>query len=210
VSFLGVKVQSVVQDENVAATGTEHRFTGTGLDLRTLERPHRNLLVYYLLRSLLSGPLFPLVAPLHWLRYRTLRYRFDDEGVSMRWGVFFRREISLTYARLQDIHLQSNLVERWFGLGRVELQTASGSAKAEMTIEGLQDFAEVRDYLYSRMRGARPSSALGALKTHALTTGSSELAEVASALRATTEELIAIRVLLTRSRTAGDEDGRSQ
>ena len=201
-SLLGVKVQSVVQDENVAATGTEHRFTETGLDLRTLERPHRNLLVYYLLRSLLSGPLFPLVAPVHWLRYRTLRYRFDDEGVSMRWGVFFRREISLNYARLQDIHLQSNLVERWLGLGRVELQTASGSAKAEMTIEGLQDFAEVRDYLYSRMRGAQG--------THALTTGSDELAEVASALRATTEELIAIRALLTRSRTAGDEDGRTR
>jgi putative membrane protein len=118
-------------------------------------RPDRKLLVYYALGSLLAGPLFfvPLI-PL-FFRYETLRYRFDAEGVSMRWGILFRREISLTYARIQDIHLSSNILERWLGLGKVQIQTASGSASAEMVIEGLPNFEEVRDFLYSRMRGAR-------------------------------------------------------
>jgi putative membrane protein len=123
----------------------------------SLTRPHPNLLKYYLLGSMLLGPFFPFALVPLFFRYHTLHYRFDEEGVSMRWGILFRREISLTYSRLQDIHLQSNLVERWLGLARVQLQTASGSAGAEMTIEGLQEFALVRDFLYSRMRGARKS-----------------------------------------------------
>jgi putative membrane protein len=75
----------------------------------------------------------------------------------MRWGILFRREISLTYARIQDIHLRSNIVERWLGLARIEVQTASGSSGAEMTLEGLLGFEAIRDFLYSRMRGVGPT-----------------------------------------------------
>ncbi len=117
-------------------------------------RPKPALLTYYVLASLLAGPFFflPLV-PLYF-RYRTLQYDLDREGVTARWGILFRREVSLTYARIQDIHLTSNLVERWLGLARVQVQTASGSAKAELTLEGLEDADGMRDFLYARMRGA--------------------------------------------------------
>jgi putative membrane protein len=93
-------------------------------------------------------PLIPL-----YFRYHTMRYEFDEEGISMSWGILFRRQVTLTYARIQDIHLVSNLIERWLGLARVQIQTASGSSTAELTIEGVREFAVVRDYLYSRMRG---------------------------------------------------------
>ena len=125
------------------------------LDVFAIERPHPNLLVYYGLGSLLLGPFFFVALLPLYFRYHTLRYRFDEEGVSMRWGILFRREIHLTYSRIQDIHLTSNLVERWLGLGKVQIQTASGSSKAEMTIEGRQDFDAIRDFLYSRMRGMK-------------------------------------------------------
>jgi putative membrane protein len=119
-----------------------------------IERPAPNLLTYYLLSSLVLGPLFfVLLIPLYF-RYHTLRYRFDEEGISMRWGILFRREINLTYARIQDIHLRSNFVERWLNLARIEVQTASGSSGAEMTLEGLLEFEAIRDYLYARMRGS--------------------------------------------------------
>ena len=77
--------------------------------------PHKSLFTYYALSSLMAGPVF--VVPLVYLyfRFHTLRYVFDREGITMRWGILFRREISLTYARVQDIHLVSNLVERWLG-----------------------------------------------------------------------------------------------
>ncbi|MBC7785229.1 MAG: PH domain-containing protein [Burkholderiales bacterium] len=88
-------------------------------------------------------------------RFYTLRYRFDDEGVWMSWGVIFKREIYLTYRRIQDIHVTRNLIHRWLDLSSVAIQTASGSAAAEMTIEGIRRPEALRDFLYQKMRGAR-------------------------------------------------------
>lgn len=123
------------------------------LDVLGIERPAPALMKYYLLACLMTGPLFPILIIPAYFRYHTLRYRFDREGISMRWGILFRREINLTYTRIQDIHLTSNIVERWLGLARIQVQTASGSSSAEMTIEGLHEYERVRDFLYARMRG---------------------------------------------------------
>src|SRR5688572_17121229 len=100
----------------------------------------------------------------------------------------------LTYARIQDIHLTSNIVERWLRLARIQIQTASASASAEMTLEGLHEFEEVRDYLYSKMRGVRGASPAAApAATLASNAGRPDLAaalhEVAAELRAVAAEL---------------------
>ncbi len=116
---------------------------------------HPNLLKYYLLSSFRAGPGFPILMLVLYFRYHTLRYEVDAEGITMRWGILFRREVSLTYARIQDIHLTSNVIERWLGLAKIQVQTASGSASAELTIEGLDYYQAMRDFLYARMRGAR-------------------------------------------------------
>ncbi len=117
-------------------------------------RPIRSLLTYYLFFSFVAGPAFPIVFLVLFFKYRSLRYELDEEGISMRWGILFRREIHLSYDRLQDIHLHSNAIERHLGLARVKLQTASGSSRAEITVEGVEQFEQLRDFLYSRMRGA--------------------------------------------------------
>lgn len=122
-----------------------------------IERPDPSLLKLYLIRSILSGPLIVLTLPMLYFRYHTMRYRFDEEGISMRWGILFRREVNLTYARIQDIHLTSGVLQRWLGLADIHIQTASGSARAEMTIEGLKEFEDIRNFLYSRMRGMKAS-----------------------------------------------------
>lgn len=157
------------------------------IEVESIERPHPNLFRYYMLQSLILGPLFFLILIPRYFRYHTLRYRFDREGVSMRWGILFRREISLNYARIQDIHLSSNVVERWLHLAKIEIQTASGSANAEMTIEGVQEFEAVRDFLYSKMRGAsdEPEGADGSAPDAA--------DELTSILRQIAQELRAIR-----------------
>lgn len=124
-------------------------------EILTIERPHKDLWRYYLIGSFVLGPLFPILMIYGTIRYKTMRYRFTSEGISMRWGILFRREIIIQYSRIQDIHLRSNLLERWLGLARVLVQTASGSAGAEMTLEGLKQFEPVRDFLYHRMRGVK-------------------------------------------------------
>ena len=118
-------------------------------------RPDKKLLLLYVLRCLLAGPFFPFVFLPSYFKYETLRYRFDEDGIAMSWGLLWRREIFLTYARVQDIHLSRGLLERWLGLGTIHIQTASGSASSEMAVVGLTEYGAVRDFLYTQMRGAR-------------------------------------------------------
>ena len=118
-----------------------------------ITRPHPYLLVQYFFWSLVALIFFPFAFIPLFFKYYTLRYRLDSEGISMSWGLLFRREVNLTYSRIQDIHLSRGLIERWLGLGSVAIQTASGSVAAEMVIQGLTAYAELRDFLYSRMRG---------------------------------------------------------
>ncbi|MGI9014901.1 MAG: PH domain-containing protein [Phycisphaerales bacterium] len=125
----------------------------TPFDPTAIERPDPTLLTYYMLVAAMTVIGFPFVFLPLWLKYRTLQYRFDDRGVSMSWGMFFKREIYLTYRRIQDIHVSRNLFHRWLGLADVAVQTASGSSGAEMTIEGVRDPEKLRDFLYSQMRG---------------------------------------------------------
>ena len=158
-----------------------------------IQRPSPALLKYYILSSFLFGPFF--LVPLIYLnfRYRSMRYEFDAEGISMSWGILFRRQITLTYARIQDIHLTSNVLERWLGLARIQIQTASASASAEMTIEGLHEFEAVRDFLYSKMRGVRGQES----NAGATTTATGDVS-VAAALREVARELRAVREALEK------------
>lgn len=132
-----------------------------------IQRPDPALMTLYFIYSLASFVFFPVVLIPLYLKYHTLQYKFDPEGVSVSWGFFFRHETNLTYARIQDIHLSRGLLERWLGLGTVEIQTAAGSAMAEISIVGVREFEEIRDFLYSRMRGTVIEPAAGEATTGA-------------------------------------------
>lgn len=147
-----------------------------------IERPVPRLFTYYLLTALAALPALPFLLPYLYFRYHTLTYRLDAEGLSMSWGILFRREVHLTYARIQDIHLVSNVVERWLGLARIQIQTASGSSGAQMTLEGIADHGAMRDFLYAKLRAASaPPPALD------------DAAAAATALRELAAELHALR-----------------
>ena len=124
-----------------------------------LERPQPALWKLYLIRIVLSGPAFFITLPLLYFRYHTLRYRFDSEGIHMKVGILFRREVNVTYARIQDIHLSSGIFQRWLGLADVQIQTASGTSGAELTIEGFKEYEAIRDFLYAKMRSTREKPA---------------------------------------------------
>lgn len=139
-----------------------HPTRTLNFDPAKITRPSAVLLNYYVLTTAAATlcilPLTIIALLPNLFKYRSLRYRFDDEGVSMAWGVLFRREINLTYRRIQDIHVTRNLFQRWMGLATVAIQTASGSSTPEMSIEGILEVDQLRDFLYSKMRGARGES----------------------------------------------------
>lgn len=120
-----------------------------------ITRPAPQLLWYYILVSALTLFVFPFVFIPLYLRFRTLRFRFDEDGISISQGMLFKKEVNLTYRRIQDIHVTRNIFQRWMGLATIEIQTASGSASAEATIEGVLKADALRDFLYTKMRGAR-------------------------------------------------------
>src|SRR4051812_23459765 len=132
--------------------------TSVPQQILALERPHPALWTYYIIISIFTGPGIIASLPYLYFRYHTLRYRFDEEGIHMRVGILFRREINLTYARIQDIHLRSGIIQRWLGLANVQIQTASGSSGPELVIEGFKEFEMIRDFLYTRMRGYQTHS----------------------------------------------------
>jgi uncharacterized membrane protein YdbT with pleckstrin-like domain len=169
-----------------------------------LERPHPALWKYYIITAIFTGPGIVFTLPYLFFRYHTLRYRFDAEGIHMRVGILFRREVNLTYARIQDIHLRSGIIQRWLGLANLEVQTASGSATAELVIEGFKEFEVIRDFLYTRMRGYQshqsPASTPAAtVSKHGATSGDN--AEMISLLLGIRDEMRRTRELLEQGKS---------
>lgn len=153
-----------------------------------LTRPDDNLLWLYGLTSLLALIAAPIVFVPLYFKYHTLRYKLDEEGVSASWGILFRREVHLTYKRIQDIHVKRNFVERWLGIATVEVQTASGSSSSELAFEGIREFDALREFLYRRMRGHELASAPAATAASPASD-----ADVVALLRAIQIELEATR-----------------
>src|SRR4051812_35286243 len=170
--------------------------TSADASILAIERPDHSLWTYYWLSLLLVFPLLPILILPAYFRYHTMRYKFTDEGISMSWGILFRRQIIVNYARIQDIHLQSNIVERWLGLARILVQTASGNSSAEMTLEGLKEYEAVRDFLYARMRGVKDHSHPGATPAIAARAGTGDETELAVTLRQVAHELREVRLAL--------------
>jgi len=145
-----------------AATPGPHRH----FDPSTITRPDERLMKYYVIVALLTLLAFPITLTALWIKFRTLRYRFDDEGVWRAQGILWRREVNVAYRRIQDIHLTSGLLQRWMGLATVSIQTAAGSANPELTIDGVLEAEALRDFLYTKMRGVRDHVHAGAAATH--------------------------------------------
>ena len=126
-----------------------------GFDPSVITRPHERLLTYYFVVALLTFVAFPVTMIALYIKYRTMRFRFDHEGIWKRQGLLWRRETNVAYRRIQDIHLTNGIIQRWLGLATVSIQTAAGSSTAEVTIEGVLEADPQREYLYTRMRGVR-------------------------------------------------------
>jgi uncharacterized membrane protein YdbT with pleckstrin-like domain len=152
-------------------------------DPTSITRPDDSLLTYYLLVSIASLVAFPFVFIPLFIRFKTLRYRFGEEGIAMSWGLLFHKEVYLTYRRVQDIHVTRNLVERWMGLAKVPIQTASGTSGATMKIVGIKNPEPLRDFLYERMRGARAEEQQAAEDGQEQDEALSILCEIRDALR---------------------------
>ena len=73
------------------------------------------------------------------IRYRYWRYGMGDDTLILEYGVWTRRQSITPYFRVQNVDISQGPLERWLGLKRLTIKTAS--AFTDATIPGL-DAAE--------------------------------------------------------------------
>lgn len=135
-------------------------------EIFAMARPDKNLLPLYIIYALMTTIAFPFTMLPLYFKFKTMKYRFDAEGVSVSYGILWRRESYTTYSRIQDIHVSRNIAERWLGIGTVDIQTASGSSTSEVSIVGVRQYEQIRDFLYARMRGVKLGVNDGSVSKH--------------------------------------------
>lgn len=98
----------------------------------------------------LALALFLVWSALNWpgIEHRHASYRVDRQGVRIRRGVFWRREIDVPRSRVQHTDVSQGPLERRLGLGTLVVYTA-GTAHAKVELPGLDHALAlaIRDHL---------------------------------------------------------------
>lgn len=64
--------------------------------------------------------------------YRRWRYAVTDDGVELRHGILVRRESSIPHFRVQHIDLEQGPLDRWRGIVKLKISTASPHTDAQL------------------------------------------------------------------------------
>jgi membrane protein YdbS with pleckstrin-like domain len=93
--------------------------------------------------------------------YRSLSYEIQDDEVIMRVGIWTRSVKHVPYRTVTNITVRRGILDRLFGLGTLNIQTAgmSGTTGAEENLEGLDNVQEVYDLVATELRRFRGSMA---------------------------------------------------
>ncbi|MDF0727682.1 PH domain-containing protein [Cytobacillus sp. S13-E01] len=77
-----------------------------------------------------------IVGVLHWYRYT---YRVEDEELRIEYGVIVRKKRYIPLERIQTIDVSAGLIQRLFGLVKIQVETAGGGAKAEAVLTAVTE-----------------------------------------------------------------------
>lgn len=96
--------------------------------------------------------------------YEMRWYIVTDRSLLIREGVWETREITLTFANAQNVHVKQGPVQRYFGIWNIEVDTAGGGGKKKeeqgaqrhrAVLRGLEDPTPVRDQILELLRTHR-------------------------------------------------------
>jgi putative membrane protein len=74
-----------------------------------------------------------------WWRWDTTRWWVDDHGIHKRSGLFTTKQTDIPWSRMQALDLQQGIVQRWFDVHSVHVQTGGGGAEGEIVLEAIWD-----------------------------------------------------------------------
>lgn len=129
-------------------TGILCAASGVGLTIATAASETLTLpaaaIIWILLTTLLAAP------ALFWppFDYRHRSYRFEEDSVHLRRGVFWRSQIAVPRSRVQHTDVSQGPLERLHGIATLTLHTA-GNHYAAVSLPGLEHGQAValRDFL---------------------------------------------------------------
>lgn len=113
----------------------------------------------------LPAPLVAILLPLiYWVRkyYDTMTYKLTETEMVWRRGVWFKKTGIVPYNRITNIDISQGPISRMLGIASLKIQTAGYSAPsgglgmAEITIEGMEHFEELRELIMEFIRGKKP------------------------------------------------------
>jgi membrane protein YdbS with pleckstrin-like domain len=116
-----------------------------------------------LVLAALGGGLFVTVAYVTWwIRafFRTADYRFTDEEIEYRRGVFFKQKTTVPYNRITNVGTSQGPIERVLDAGSVAVHTAGygGQIGAELTITGVSDFEAIKEQVLGKVHNRKPAA----------------------------------------------------
>jgi hypothetical protein len=95
--------------------------------------------------------------------YDTMVYKLTESEVVWRRGVWFKKTGIVPYNRITNIDIAQGPISRILGIASLKIQTAgySGPSRgfgfpAEMRIEGVEQFEELRELIIGFVKGKKP------------------------------------------------------
>jgi membrane protein YdbS with pleckstrin-like domain len=122
-------------------------------------------------------PVLFLIAFTRWfvvrIDYELRHYIVTDRSLRVREGALIVREMTLTYANVQNLRIVQGPLQRAFGISDLLVDTAGGGATRknesgagsghQFKLAGIENAREVRDLVLSYVRGFNRGSGLGDL-----------------------------------------------
>ncbi len=94
--------------------------------------------------------------------FRTLEYNIDSETVRGKWGVFWRKQVTVPYRKITNVDVTQGPVQRKYGIGTIHIQTAGYSANkggsAELKMLGVKNFDNLKDTILQQVMALVASS----------------------------------------------------
>jgi membrane protein YdbS with pleckstrin-like domain len=130
------------------------------------------------------------------IEYDLRTYVVTDRSLRVREGAWVFKEMTLTYANVQNVQVLQGPLQRVFGIEDLRVDTAGGGGGMKhegqgdtghnVTLAGLENAGEVRDLILSYVQVASRGSGLGDLDDpeHAQSTSSASLPASAAVLEA--------------------------
>jgi len=95
--------------------------------------------------------------------YETMVYKLSKDEIVWRRGVWFKKTGIVPYNRITNIDIGQGPISRMLGIASLKIQTAGYSgpsggfgSPAEMKIEGVEQFEELRELIMEFVKGKKP------------------------------------------------------